>query len=107
MGDGQVTLERRGPVAVVTLDRPDKRNALGPSLWSGLRRVADELHDALPRAVVITGAGDAFCAGMDVNPQNPQVAALIEAVQSGDKNATHSPRGTSPKSSPRRTSYVF
>ena len=40
----------------------------------------------LPRAVILTGAGDeAFCSGFDVNPENPQVTRLAEAVQNRRK----------------------
>lgn len=84
MSEGTVHVERRGAVAVVTLDRPERKNALGEAMWAGLGRAADELHAATPRAVVLTGAGGAFSAGMDVAPDNPQVAALVSAVQSGD-----------------------
>jgi enoyl-CoA hydratase/carnithine racemase len=84
MSDGTVHVERRGHVAVVTLDRPGRRNALGHVMWAALGRAADELHAQPPRAVVLTGAGDAFCAGMDVNPDNPQVAQLVGAVAQQD-----------------------
>jgi len=60
--------ERRGPVAVLRLDRPDARNALTPALISAFG-VAVVEADAAPevRAVVLTGTGDrAFCAGMDL-----------------------------------------
>ncbi|HUQ01568.1 MAG TPA: enoyl-CoA hydratase/isomerase family protein [Kofleriaceae bacterium] len=84
MSEGTVHVSRRGHVAIVTLDRPERKNALGEELWNALGRAADELHGALPRAVVLTGAGDAFSAGMDVNPDNPQVARLVGAVGAGD-----------------------
>jgi methylglutaconyl-CoA hydratase len=56
-----------GPVVVLTLNRPDRRNALSQALLA-------ELGDALsrassqagPRAIVLTGAGPVFCAGMDL-----------------------------------------
>jgi enoyl-CoA hydratase/carnithine racemase len=58
-----VRTELRGPVAVVTLDRPGKRNAVDPALCLGLR---DALcHDA--DAYVITGNGPDFCAGFDAH----------------------------------------
>lgn len=84
MSDGTVHVERRGQVAVITLDRPGRKNALGHLMWAGLGRAADELHGQPPRAVVLTGAGEAFCAGMDVNPDNPQVAQLVGAVAQHD-----------------------
>lgn len=80
-----VTVERRGPIAVVTLNRPSRKNALNAEMWAMLGRAADALHEKLPRAVVLTGAGSAFSAGMDVSPDNPQVAGIISAV------ATHDP----------------
>jgi enoyl-CoA hydratase/carnithine racemase len=84
MSEGTVHVERRGHVAVVTLDRPGRKNALGRAMWAALGRAADELHAAAPRAVVLTGAGETFCAGMDVNPDNPQVAQLVGAVAQRD-----------------------
>ncbi len=64
---GLLSLERRGEVAVVTLQRPEKRNALSIEL-------REELADAFTRlcdddgvgCIVLTGAGPAFCSGMDV-----------------------------------------
>jgi enoyl-CoA hydratase/carnithine racemase len=65
--DGLVA-ERRGPVLVLRLDRPEARNALTPALVSGLgAAIAAAEADAEVRAVVLTGTGDrAFCAGMDL-----------------------------------------
>ncbi len=63
-----VTVERRGAIAVWTLDRPDRMNALGRSTVRELGRLAREArHDTSLRAVVLTGRGDrAFCAGADL-----------------------------------------
>ncbi len=86
MGDYGVRLERRGNVAVVLLDRPERRNAFNEKMWDDLDRVTSELGQKPPRAIVITGAGDkAFCAGFDVNPDNPQVERLVTAVQTHDR----------------------
>jgi enoyl-CoA hydratase len=75
-----------GRVAVLTLDRPDKRNAFDETMWSSLEKAVAKLRDRLPRAVVVTGAGDkAFCAGFDVSPDNPQVARLITALNDKDR----------------------
>lgn len=67
MSDGEVLLERRGKVAVVTLNRPERLNAFAPStaraLWGALDAIAAD--DGL-RAVVLTGAGRGFCAGADL-----------------------------------------
>ncbi|MCP4135378.1 MAG: enoyl-CoA hydratase/isomerase family protein [bacterium] len=86
MTENCITLERQEKIAVVTLNRPDKRNAFDLDMWSRLEQVTEELRKDLPRAIVITGAGNkAFSAGFDVNPENPQVAALIEAVKEKDR----------------------
>ena len=69
MSDGDVMLqERRGPVALLTLNRPEKRNALNGQLRCAFLGAMDAVaRDAEVRAVVITGAGDrAFVAGADV-----------------------------------------
>jgi len=81
-----VELERVGHVALLTLNRPERLNALNEAMWRGIDDALDKLEAELPRALVITGAGEkAFCAGMDINPDNPQIAALVTAVQQGDR----------------------
>ncbi|HYX67410.1 MAG TPA: enoyl-CoA hydratase-related protein [Burkholderiales bacterium] len=60
-------IENRGAVRVLTLNRPEKRNALDTALTRALLealRATDEDDDV--RAVVLTGAGPAFCAGADL-----------------------------------------
>ncbi len=60
--------EQEGAVAVLTLNRPDRRNALSLELIDQLRAsVARCLEDDAVGAVVFTGTGPAFCAGMDLN----------------------------------------
>lgn len=63
-----VLVERREGVALVTLNRPDARNALSSQLLAELEAVLGALGDeADVRAVVLTGADPAFCAGLDLN----------------------------------------
>ncbi|MBN1496138.1 MAG: enoyl-CoA hydratase/isomerase family protein [Spirochaetes bacterium] len=77
-----VLLEYQGNCAVVLLNRPDKRNAFDLNMWTGLESAVEQLRKRLPRVIVLTGAGDrAFSAGFDVNPANPQVSSLMEAVR--------------------------
>ena len=62
-----ILTDRHGPVRILTLNRPDVRNALSTDLRRALEcelARADAEEDV--RAVVITGAGDAFCAGLDL-----------------------------------------
>lgn len=63
-----VRIERDGAVAVVTIDRPEKRNALNAAVRSGLVRAIAELDaDDTVRVIVVTGAGErAFVAGADI-----------------------------------------
>jgi len=67
-GDGRVTVETRGDgVALITLDRPHKRNALSLELRVALATAVEgAAADEAVAAIVVTGAGSAFCAGMDV-----------------------------------------
>jgi enoyl-CoA hydratase len=63
----EVLVERTGAVQVITINRPEARNALNLAVATGIRDAADEL-DADPklRAGVLTGAGGTFSAGMDL-----------------------------------------
>ncbi|PKN69837.1 MAG: hypothetical protein CVU54_07320 [Deltaproteobacteria bacterium HGW-Deltaproteobacteria-12] len=81
MQNDNVLLEHKGHVAVVTFNRPQRRNAFNEQMWAGLKRIVAQLQTQTPRVVVVTGAGQAFCAGFDVNPDNPQVSGLIGAVE--------------------------
>lgn len=63
----QVEESRETGVTVVTLNRPDKRNAMNPTLHEEMTKLLDRLrYDPNTRVVVLTGAGEAFCAGMDM-----------------------------------------
>ena len=56
-----------GPVALITLNRPDKRNALNDALIDGLKQALREADaNEAVRVVVITGAGADFCSGADL-----------------------------------------
>ncbi len=77
-----VRLDKRGAVSVITIDRPERRNAFDETMWTELGEVGRQVHADVPRAVVLTGAGTAaFSAGQDVRPDNPQIARMMSAVQ--------------------------
>ncbi|HVO65165.1 MAG TPA: enoyl-CoA hydratase/isomerase family protein [Syntrophales bacterium] len=84
MAEYGVRLERKGKVALIIFDRPERRNAFNEVMWSGLEQTVKELKKHLPRVVVVTGSGKAFCAGFDVNPDNPQISGLIASLQKMD-----------------------
>ena len=66
-GTGELLCEIRDRVAVITLNRPDARNALSDHLTPALRRMIKQCgDDPNVGALLITGAGTAFCAGGDV-----------------------------------------
>jgi trans-feruloyl-CoA hydratase/vanillin synthase len=62
-----VLVEINDAVATVTLNRPAKRNAMSPSLHLEMQDVLERLrYETTSRVLVITGAGESFCAGMDL-----------------------------------------
>ena len=62
-----VLFEHRDGVALVTLNRPEARNAVNPSLAAAFETAVDRIEDDRNiRAAVLTGAGPVFCAGMDL-----------------------------------------
>lgn len=78
-----VGVERgEGGVVTVTLDNPGRRNALNVELFEGLAATWPELaEDRSVRAVVLTGAGEAFCAGADLSANllsRPGIDDLID-----------------------------
>jgi enoyl-CoA hydratase len=62
-------MQVEGPIATITLDRPEKLNAVTPEMLAGLEAALASIEaDEAVRVVVLTGAGDrAFCAGADIN----------------------------------------
>lgn len=63
----EVLRERRGRILVITINRPEARNAANKAVAEGLAAACDELDDTPELSVaVLTGAGGNFCAGMDL-----------------------------------------
>jgi len=54
-------------IATITLNRPEKRNALSFQLTEELLAAFDEIEQSSAQVIVLTGAGKAFCAGMDLD----------------------------------------
>src|SRR5713226_7355317 len=79
-------LEFSGEIAKITLNRPDKRNAINTQMIADLQSALDEIEKKKVRVVIITGAGAAFCAGMDLE----MLAAI--AQQSPQENQEDSKR---------------
>jgi crotonobetainyl-CoA hydratase len=72
--------ERRGNVMVITLNRPEARNACNQALWLAAGEALEEAEqDAQIRVVIITGAGDqSFCAGADLKAMSRGEAIVPE-----------------------------
>jgi methylglutaconyl-CoA hydratase len=79
-------VEHSGQTATITLNRPDKRNALSHRMVAELQTALDEVENSRARVAIITGAGKSFCAGMDLE----SLAAI--ATQSATENQEDSRR---------------
>ncbi|MFG0260624.1 MAG: enoyl-CoA hydratase/isomerase family protein [Phycisphaerales bacterium JB041] len=95
------TLDVEGPIATLTLNRPEQRNALSLDLLAALRACVEELKSRTsraggPKVVVLRGAGKSFCAGMDLKAVLGQTAAdnsLAESLLGGLAELTIDIRG--------------
>ena len=80
MSTNLIQREDRGSVTILTLNRPDQRNALSRALVADLRDTLERVNvDERVRVVVLTGAGPAFCSGMDLKEAASADAARIRA----------------------------
>ena len=66
MTHGTVILQTEGELAILTLNRPEKRNALSPELIADILEALETIEHGPTRVAIITGAGQSFCAGMDL-----------------------------------------
>lgn len=72
LGTPFLRFERTGSLATVTVDRPEKRNALTPAMYFGVRYAVDRLNgDDTLAGLLITGTGDVFIPGGDMSGSNP------------------------------------
>ena len=60
-------LEFNEEIAKITLNRPDKRNAISTQMIAEIQTALDTIEKSHSRVVIVTGAGKAFCAGMDLD----------------------------------------
>ncbi|MEM6744995.1 MAG: crotonase/enoyl-CoA hydratase family protein [Pseudomonadota bacterium] len=79
-------METRGPVRIVALDRPERRNAVDPETATALHRAFLDFEDSEASVAVLTGRGGAFCAGFDLTRAGDVGADWAErlAVRSAD-----------------------
>ena len=72
-----LTLSIDADLATLTLNRPEKRNAISPQMIEELLAALDEIEHGSARVAILTGAGRAFCSGMDLDA----LRALAEQSQ--------------------------
>ncbi len=78
MQGGRIILEKKEKVAFITLDRPDKRNALSTELVHALRHAwIDFDSDPDLRVAILTGSGNVFCSGVDLTEANVGAPSCI------------------------------
>jgi enoyl-CoA hydratase len=81
------TVELEGPVVIITMNRPEKKNALSPSMLVGLADAYTYVDDTVDvRAAVLTGAGSAFSSGMDLVSMNQPRSEYVEERMSEEPN---------------------
>jgi enoyl-CoA hydratase len=78
MTNASLLIENDGAVATLTLNRPDKLNALNEALLGELGAAFASIAKAPPRAVIVTGAGKAFSAGVDIGEMSGMSTALAK-----------------------------
>lgn len=90
MSAENLRVEREDGIVTLTIERPQKRNALHGPLWTAIRETAQALAKAPPRVVILTGAGGHFSAGMDLGMDNPLLVRLMPALMEKDEAALRS-----------------
>ena len=81
------TVERDGPVVIITMNRPEKKNALSPAMLVGLADAYTYVDDTVDiRAAVLTGAGGAFSSGMDLVSMNQPRSEYVEKRMAEEPN---------------------
>jgi enoyl-CoA hydratase len=80
VSEDSIVFSTDGPIATITLNRPEKYNTLRPEMWHGLETaIANANCDSDVRVIVLEGAGDAFCAGFDFSGGLEHYEGLSEA----------------------------
>jgi enoyl-CoA hydratase len=81
------TVERDGPVVVITMNRPEKKNALSPTMLVGLADAYTYVDDTPDvHAAVLTGAGGSFSSGMDLTAMSQPRSEYVERRMKEEPN---------------------
>jgi len=84
-------LDVESDLAVITFNRPAKRNAISPEMLQEIHQALDEVESGQTRVGILTGAGVAFCAGMDLAAQLPaaETQASPDSVVEDARHMAH------------------
>ncbi|MFH0822199.1 MAG: enoyl-CoA hydratase-related protein [Pseudomonadota bacterium] len=87
-GQDLVTYDREGRVGFITLNRPDKRNAMNLAVWRAIGGAVEQARrDADARVVLVRGRGKSFCAGLDLGSDNEVLSMLAGTPGASQKTA--------------------
>jgi 2-(1,2-epoxy-1,2-dihydrophenyl)acetyl-CoA isomerase len=91
-------VQRDAGVVTVTINRPERKNALNPQCWLELNQVFDEVRlSPEDRALVLTGAGGTFCSGADLtDPTNRRRGPMVDVIRRANETALRLHRLTIP-----------
>src|SRR5690348_18272142 len=84
-----ITLHESDRIALLTLNRPDKRNAVSYELIADLQHALDHVRDSSSQVLIITGAGKAFCSGMDLENLKALVGRTHEQNVEDSRTMAH------------------
>lgn len=77
-----IIVSREGGAVTVTLNRPEKKNAVNATMWAELARTIDEIaRSPIDRVLVVRGAGGAFCSGADLSGASSDLHPLANMQQ--------------------------
>jgi len=92
MAEESILLKKEGNIATITLNRPERLNALDwPAQWLFGQKLDEVAGDNDIRALIITGAGRAFCAGGDVSAQKGRIGMKPAERRAGMKRLLKNP----------------
>ncbi|MFM8505897.1 MAG: enoyl-CoA hydratase/isomerase family protein, partial [Acidimicrobiaceae bacterium] len=81
---------RKNSVVTVTINQPEKKNAINSAMWDGLTEIFREIASrADDRVVVVTGAGNDFCSGADLSGRGGNAAASASSGASAQNQVHH------------------